>query len=381
MSAADGAMDLLYSEVEDDLRASVRALLADRCPPSAVLARCESGTPYDPALWRTLGAELGLAGLLVPGKLGGQDASAREAAVVLEELGACVAPVPYLGSAVLAVTALLGCDTADAAVAALLARVAAGEATAALAVPLPTAPGAPFPAGVTAAADGTLTGRVTSVADASGADVLLVPAVGPNGPGLYEIAADAAGVRRDVPTPLDLTRPIADLAFEKAAARRLAGDAAAAAVDRALLTGAGLLASEQLGLAQWCLDETVRYLGERRQFGRIVGSFQALKHRLADLWLEVVSARAAARAAADALASGASDAAVAVAVAQAYCGQVAVHAAEECVQLHGGIGMTWEHPAHLYLKRAKADEIALGTPGRHRAALAALVDLPPAPAA
>ena len=116
---------------------------------------------------------------------------------------------------------------------------------------------------------------------------------GPNGPGLYEIAADAAGVRRDVPTPLDLTRPIADLAFEKAAARRLAGDAAAAAVDRALLTGAGLLASEQLGLAQWCLDETVRYLGERRQFGRIVGSFQALKHRLADLWLEVVSARAA----------------------------------------------------------------------------------------
>ena len=122
----------------------------------------------------------------------------------------------------------------------------------------------------------------------------------------------------------------------------------------------------------------MRYLGERHQFGRVVGSFQAIKHRLADLWLEVVSARAAARNAADALASGADDAAIAVAVAQAYCAPVAVHAAEEAVQLHAGIGMTWEHPAHLYLKRAKADEIALGTPGRHRAALAALVDLPAA---
>lgn len=130
-------------------------------------------------------------------------------------------------------------------------------------------------------------------------------------------------------------------------------------------------------MAQWCLDETVRYLGERHQFGRVVGSFQSLKHRLADLWLEVVSARAAARNAADALASGAADAALAVAVAQAYCGPMAVRAAEEAVQLHGGIGMTWEHPAHLYLKRAKADEIALGTPGRHRATLAGLVGLPP----
>ncbi|MDF9812163.1 acyl-CoA dehydrogenase family protein [Streptomyces sp. SPB162] len=381
-SSQPATPDLLYSDVEDDLRSAVRGLLADRCPPTSILARIESGTPYDLELWRTLAAEIGVAGLLVPEEFGGQGASAREAAVVLEELGGSVAPVPFLGSAVLATSALLA---APAAAGPLLKRLASGEATAALAVALPTAPGAAFPSGVRVAADGTLSGRITSVADASAADVLVVPAVGPDGePGLYEVAADASGVGIEVPVSLDLTRPIADLAFDAVAARLVVGpDSAARALHTALLTGAGLLASEQLGIAQWCLDETVRYLKERHQFGRPVGSFQSLKHRLADLWLEVVSARAAARNAADALASGSdgsdgSDVAVAVAVAQAHCATTAVHAAEECVQLHGGIGMTWEHPVHLYLKRAKADEIALGTPGRHRAALAELVDLPSA---
>jgi alkylation response protein AidB-like acyl-CoA dehydrogenase len=372
-----GTPDLLYSDVEDDLRDAVHALLTDRCPPGSVLARIESDTPHDLGLWRTLAVDLGLAGLLVPEKLGGQGASAREAAVVLEELGAAVAPVPFLGSAVLATSALLSCatDNADRAVG----RLASGEAVGVLAVALPTAPGAAFPDGVRADPATTLTGRVTSVADASCADLLVVPAVGPDGPGLYEVAADTPGVRITVPIALDLARPIADIDLDGAPARLLAGPGTAPrALDQALLTGAGLLASEQLGLAQWCLDETVRYLGERHQFGRVVGSFQALKHRLADLWMEIVSARAAARNAADALACGGAEAPIAVAVAQAYCAGVAVRSAEECVQLHGGIGMTWEHPAHLYLKRAKADEIALGTPGRHRTALARLIALPPA---
>jgi alkylation response protein AidB-like acyl-CoA dehydrogenase len=366
-------MNLLYSEVEDDLRAAVRDVLADRCPPSAVLGRIESHEPYDRGLWQVLGADLGLAGLLVPEKLGGQGACAREAAVVLEALGGAVAPVPFFGSAVLATTALLGCDLADDAVARLLGRLATGTVTAALAVPLSAAPGGSFPEGVRAHAGGQLTGRVTSVADAFPADVLLVPALGPDGPALYEVDAGAALIDRVV--SLDLTRPLSDIRLDGAAARRLPAESAAGALDAALLTGAGLLASEQLGVAQWCLDETVRHLGERHQFGRAVGSFQSLKHRLADLWLEVVSARAAARHAADALAAGGAGARVAVTVAQAYVSGVAVHAAEEAVQLHGGIGMTWEHPVHLYLKRAKADQIALGTPGTHRAALGELVDL------
>lgn len=373
------AMNLLYSEVEDDLRATVRDVLADRCPPAAVLARIESDAPYDVELWRTLGAELGLAGLLVPEKLGGQGASAREAAVVLEELGAAVAPVPFLGSAVLAPTALLGCDLADEGVAGLLGRLAEGAVTGTLAVPLSTAPGAAFPSAVRADAAGRLTGRVTSVADALTADVLVVPALGPDGPALYEVAAGEAVVEPVV--SLDLTRPLSDVGFDGVAGRLLPARSAQAALNGALLAGAGLLASEQLGMAQWCLDATVGYLGERHQFGRVVGSFQALKHRLADVWLEVVSARAAARAAADRLAADAAEVpagelGIAVAVAASYASAVAVRAAEEAVQLHGGIGMTWEHPVHLFLKRAKADEIALGTPGVHRAALAELVGLP-----
>jgi alkylation response protein AidB-like acyl-CoA dehydrogenase len=387
---ADGP-DLLYSEVEEDLRASVRALLADRCPPSAVLARCEDATPHDTGLWQTLARDVGVAGLLVPEELGGQGASAREAAVVLEELGACVAPVPFLSSAVLAVSALLGCPGAREE----LGLLAAGEATGTLAVPLSAAPGAPFPRGVTADTTGAdeqdalLTGRVTSVADAAVAGLFVVPALGHDGPGLYVVQAGSRGLAVAPAVPLDLTRPIADLTLDRVPARRVAGPGAAeAALTRALLTGAGLLASEQLGIAQWCLETTVAYLKERTQFGRPVGSFQAIKHRVADLWLELVSARAAARAAADALATpfhgpavradSAPETAVAVALAQAYCAPAAVRAAEECIQLHGGIGMTWEHPAHLFLKRAKADEIALGTPGRHRAALAELAGLPAA---
>lgn len=383
--------DLLYSEDEEALRDAVRALLTDRCDPATVLAAIESDTPYDAALWRSLATEIGTAGLLVPEKLGGAGASAREAAVVLEELGRAVAPVPYLTSAVLAVTALLGCDQedqedqegqgdqGDQEVAGALAALAAGTTVGALAVPLTTAPagpsGLPEPS-VRAAADGTLTGRVTSVADAAGADLLLVPAQGPDGPALFAVDAATDGVRTERVTPLDLTRPLAHLILDGARGRLLAsGDRAREAVGRALLTGAGLLASEQLGIAEWCLAETVRHTAERTQFGRPVGSFQALKHRMATLWLDVASARAAARNAADALATGSPDAPVAVAVAQAYCAPVAVRAAEECIQLHGGIGMTWEHPAHLFLKRAKTDELALGTPGRHREALAGLVDL------
>jgi alkylation response protein AidB-like acyl-CoA dehydrogenase len=152
--------------------------------------------------------------------------------------------------------------------------------------------------------------------------------------------------------------------------------AGAKAIESALLTGAGLLASEQVGIAAWCLTSTVSYLKERRQFGRVVGGFQAIKHRLADLYVTVESASSAARYAAAALAAGDLDSTVAVHLAAAYCGDAAVLAAEEAVQLHGGIGMTWEHPAHLYLKRAKADQLAFGTPGWHRARLAALVDLP-----
>ncbi|MET7294704.1 acyl-CoA dehydrogenase family protein [Streptomyces griseoloalbus] len=353
--------DLLYSEEEEALRAAVRDLLTDRCDAAGVIARVESDAPHDLSLWKALADGMGLAGLLVPEDRGGQGATHREAAVVLEELGRAVAPVPYLTSAVVATEALLACEHAGD----LLDALASGRRIGALAVGLHTAPGAAF---TTARLEGgALHGELTGVADAAVADVLLVPA---DDGGLYAVEAGAVTVTAQA--SLDLTRPLARVVLDGAPGRRL-GDAGPA-VRRALRAGAGLLASEQLGLADWCLTETVRHLKERKQFNRPVGGFQSLKHRLAQLWLEVVSLRAAARAAADALATG-EDVDVRVTVAQAYAASVAVRAAEEALQLHGGIGMTWEHPVHLYLKRAKADSIACGTAGAHRAALAELVDL------
>jgi len=352
--------DLLYSEEEEALRAAVRDLLTDHCDAAGVIARTESDAPHDLALWKSLADGMGLAGLLVPEALGGQGATHREAAVVLEELGRAVAPVPYLSSAVVAIEALLACGDEE-----LLGRLASGRTIGVLAVGLHTAPGAGHR--TARLENGSLHGELTGVADAAAADVLLVPA---DDGGLYAVAAEAATVTPQV--SLDLTRPVATVTLDGAPGRRV-GDAEPA-VRRALRAGAGLLASEQLGVADWALTETVRYLKERKQFNRPVGGFQAIKHRLAQLWLEVVSLRAVARAAADALTTGA-DTDVTVTVAQAYAGPVAVRATEEAVQLHGGIGMTWEHPAHLHLKRAKADSIAYGTAGAHREALAQLVDL------
>ena len=353
--------DLLYTEEEEALRSAVRDLLADHCDAPGVIARTESDAPHDLAAWKALADGMGLAGLLVPEDRGGQGATHREAAVVLEELGRAVAPVPYLTSAVVATEALLACDAEGG----LLAELASGRRIGALAVALNVAPGGAYK--VVRHEDGALHGELTAIADAAAADALLIPA---DDGGLYAVDASAVTVTPQV--SFDLTRPLATVTLDGAPGRLL-GDAEPA-VHRALRAGAGLLASEQLGLADWTLTETVRYLKERKQFNRPVGGFQALKHRLAQLWLEVVNLRAAARNAADALATG-EDADVAVAVAQAYAASVAVHAAEEALQLHAGIGMTWEHPIHLYLKRAKSDSIAYGTAGTHRARLAELVGL------
>ncbi|WP_374984646.1 acyl-CoA dehydrogenase family protein [Streptomyces fradiae] len=380
--------DLLYSEAESDLRAAVRGLLADRADPASLPARLEGAGPHDAALWRALAEDIGAAGLLVPEGLGGQGAGPREAAVVLEELGRAATPLPYLTSSVVATRTLLALTPAGGhpagPAAGLLADLASGRRTAVLALPLTTGPDAPAPAdppaqaahrAPTTATETPTTptpAPVPAVADAVLADVLLVPRPG----GLH--AVDAADAEIRPLTPLDLTRPLAAVTVPADAPGTPLADAAAsrAAVREGLLAGAGLLASEQLGLAEWCLEESVRHTRTRHQFNRPIGSFQALKHRMAELWLEVTAARAAARNAADALATGSADAPLAVAVAQAYCSRVAVHAAEECVQLHGGTGMTWEHPAHVHLKRAKADQLAYGSAGHHKDVLAGLVGLP-----
>jgi alkylation response protein AidB-like acyl-CoA dehydrogenase len=390
--------DLLYGEAEGDLRQAVRSLFTVRCSYSDLLARIESSQAYDTALWHALAAELGVSGLLVPESAGGAGASYREAAVVAEEAGRAVAPVPYLGSAVVATAALLaalGSEPAAEEDRKLLAALADGTVTAALAIPFErSAVGrlsgqesaashqVPSPIRVVGPVGGDqpgsvrLTGTVPRLADTLPADVLLVPGDGVPF-ALYVVDAKADGVTRTPAVSLDQTRQLCELRLEGVPARRIAGgDSAAGAVRAALLAGAAMLASEQLGLAERCLEMTVAYAKERRQFARQIGSFQAIKHRLADLWVGVTQARAAARYAAACLADDSPDAPLAVSLAKACCGDVAVKAAEECVQLHGGIGFTWEHPAHLYLKRAKTSSIGFGTPDRHRAALAGLADLP-----
>jgi alkylation response protein AidB-like acyl-CoA dehydrogenase len=438
--------DLLYSQTERDLAAALAGLLADRAAPADVIARTERTEAYDGKLWRTVAAEIGVAGLLIPEALGGAGASYRELAAAAEQFGAFAAPIPYLGSAAVATAALLSAarsaaaaDSADrpasaagatvpaaaddeggfgsaasgpaaalraaqlraaaqapaagassgtraapvSPAAAQLRQLADGSLTAALAVTAATRSGTPFPAlarvtGRGAAGSGTvkLTGTIPAVTDALPADVLLVPADGvPSA--LYLVEAAAPGVHRTPRVSLDMTRQLCDITLDGAPARQVAvGAAAEAAVSAGLAAGAGILAAEQLGLAQRCLDLTVAYAKERRQFARQIGSFQAIKHRLADLWTTIALARAASRYAAACLADDDPDAPVAVALAKSACCEAAVSAAQECVQLHGGIGFTWEHPAHLYLKRAKAASVAYGTPGAHRAALADLVNIP-----
>ncbi|MFF8017849.1 acyl-CoA dehydrogenase family protein [Streptomyces sp. NPDC007929] len=362
-------LDLLYSDVEDDLRTQVRALLADHCPPAALLAAVEGEDLHDTALWQALARKLGVAGLSVPEELGGAGASWNETALVLEELGRAAAPVPYLGSSVLATAALLAVGDTR-----LLPEVAAGRRIACLAVPFASWPGGVFPDTIR-----TGPGTVSGVADALAADVLLVPSTGPDGPALHAVDLSGTGstVTRQAVTSLDLTRPLADIVLRSAPALPLAqGADAERALRQALVAGAALLSSEQLGVAEWCLSTTVAYTKERHQFARPIGSFQAVKHRLADLWVLVTLARAVARNAAAALSANTATAATEAALAQAFVSDAAVKVAEEALQLHGGIGFTWEHPVHLYLKRAKSTALALGTADRHRFALGGLAGLP-----
>ena len=333
--SAPADVDLLPDDVELDLRASVRKAIEKHASTDRLNAIYDGTDEVTAPLWSAF-TELGLPSLLVPEEFGGAGASAREAAAVLEELGRAAAPSPFLTSSVVATTVLTALGDTE-----ILPALASGEQTAAL-----------------------LTGAAVGLP----ADVLLVP----EGDALY-------AVRGATVTPvssLDMTRPLADVSLDGAEQTLLAEDARSA-IDAGLLMGAGLLAAEQVGVARWALETTTAYLKERRQFGRVVGGFQALKHRLADLYAEVEQADAAARYAAATLAAGDPDAPVAVHVAASYCSEVAVHATEEAIQLHGGIGMTWEHPAHLHLKRAKADALLFGTPESHRAALARLVDLLP----
>ena len=354
--------NLLYSEIENEVRGSVKDVLDKKGTWSERLARTEFELTVDVELWKSLALDVGLAGLAVAESEGGADASWREVAVVLEELGRRTAAVPFLGHAVTA-TALLNRIKATE----LLTRAASGDAVVALAVPATTLPWSDNNGSATVQ-DGRVSASVRSVTDARIAEVLLVPV----GDDLY--AVNAAMVEITPVLSLDMTRQLVDIEIDSVPADLLAVDVKDA-IEYSLVLSAGLLASEQLGLAEEALQSTVDYLKQRRQFGRVLGSYQALKHRLADLWVEIAHARAVARYAAACAADESDDLPVAATLAHSLCSAVAVKAAEECVQLHGGIGFTWEHPAHLLLKRAKSSSSMFGGIEHHRERLGVLVNM------
>ncbi|PXA76545.1 MULTISPECIES: acyl-CoA dehydrogenase family protein [Auritidibacter] len=352
--------NLLYTEDETDLRDAVKDALSRHLSSADVADLYDNPQPWHTALWDALAGEIGLAGLLISEDHGGFGGGPREAATVLEELGGAVAPVPFLTSSVLATQVLNHLEAGDA-----LEQLASGEKTAALVLPFSAR------AGHWSAVEAG--SSVTPVAGAWGADLLLVPLASADGVNLHLIEAEQATV--EPVTSLDMSRPLATVSGFGEGTVLASGDQAVAAVDFGLRSATALLASEQYGVAYQCLTTTVEYVKTRIQFARPIGSFQAIKHRLADLYLQVTSAQAAARYAAGVLNDADQDLPIATAVAASYNADVAVKAAEEAVQLHGGNGMTWEFPIHLLLKRAKADQLGLGTPGTHREDLAPLVDI------
>jgi alkylation response protein AidB-like acyl-CoA dehydrogenase len=382
--------EFAFTDEQQELRRAVRKFCAEFSDEATVRALMESPTGYDPKSWARLGAELGVLGLAVPEELGGAGGTLVDQAVVVEELGAALFCGPVFGTVGLAIPALVASSEGPVR-SETLEPLVEGARTAAFAV---TDRGGRFDptsltVGATRSGDGWgLTGVVERVVDAAAADVLLVAASGPDGVALFVVEGDAAGVERQVLSTLDMTRRQATVRLTDAPARLLAGpDEAERVCAHALDVGATLLAAEQVGAAQHLLDLTVGYAKERLQFGRPIGSFQAVKHRLADMLVSVEHARSAAYHAAWALQDGTDDPWLAASIAQATCSDAFVDVASGTVQLHGGIGFTWEYQAHLYYKRAITDAALLGSAEAHRGRIAASVldpsigRLPPPPVA
>jgi alkylation response protein AidB-like acyl-CoA dehydrogenase len=374
-------MNLGVSAEQRELRDSVRRFLAERAPITKVRELMESTQGIDPGVWRQAGDQLGLPGIAVPEEYGGAGFSFAEQAIVLEELGAALFTGPYLASAVLAVTALLASGDEEAGKD-LLPGIATGETVATLAFTEDGGSWDPAAIRLTATQKDTgwrLDGHKSFVLDGHTADLILaVAATGTDGQlSLFAVnAGTTTGLTRHALPTLDQTRKLARLAFNDTPARLVGEPGAARAVlDRTLDVAAIALAAEQLGGAQRALDMAVAYAKVRQQFGRPIGSFQAIKHRCADLLLEVESLRSAVGYAAAAVAAGSTEVPVLASLLQAYASEVYSHVAGENIQIHGGIGFTWEHDAHLYLKRAKASELFLGDASYHRDRLATRIGL------
>ena len=361
-------MDFGFSPEQEMLRTSVRKLLDDACPATLVRAMLADDTAYPAELWRHL-ADLGLLGILVPAEHAGQGGSLLDLVVVVEETGRVLMPGPFLAATIGGLAVTLAASPAQRA--ALLPALARGERRAALVLGTDAAADT---TGVVAAprADGVrLTGEVAFVMDAHVADLLVVPACTDGDTALFAVEREHPGVTVTALRTVDMTRRLCSVRLDCTvpATARLAATADDV-VTHVLRHARVGLAVEAIGAAARALELAVAWANERKQFGRPIGSFQAVKHKCVDMMVGVETARSLAYYAAWAVSENAPDADTAVAMAKAYAGDVAKTVTSEAIQVHGGIGFTWEHVIHLYHRRALAIGSAFGGAVEHRETVA-----------
>ena len=371
-------MNFAFTDEQEQLREFVRSFLEEKSPESAVREQMDTERGFDPEVWTQMSEQMGLPALTVPEAYGGQGFSRVEQVVVLEEMGRALLCAPYFSSAVLAANTLMHSGDTDA-MSAHLPGIASGETRATLAFTEQNGrwdePGITMAA---SSADGSwrLDGAKMYVLDGHTADLILVAARTAGGVSLFAVDADAAGLTRTALSTMDQTRKQAKLTFDSVEAALIGAEGEGWPVLETVLDLASVaLAAEQVGGAQRCLEMSVEYAKVRVQFGRPIGSFQAIKHKCADMLLEVESAKSAAYYAGWCAAEMNDELPQVASLAKSYCSEAYFHAAAENIQIHGGIGFTWEHPAHLYFKRAKSSELLFGDPTYHRELLAQRIGL------
>ncbi len=366
-------MNFAFTEEQEELRKTVRQFLEAKSSEAAVREQMETEAGFDPAVWSQMADQMGLQGLAIPEEFGGSGFGYVELGIVLEEMGRSLLCAPFFSSVVLAANTLIHSGD-EAAKAAHLPGIASGETIATLAFTEPS--GKWDESGITmqatAAGGGwTLDGTKMFVLDGHTANLIIVAARTGKGVSLFTVAGDAAGLTRTALSTMDQTRKQAKLEFAGTPATLIGAEGNGWNVLNTVLDLAAVgLAAEQVGGAQKVLEMAVEYAKVRVQFGRPIGSFQAIKHKCADMLLEVESAKSAAYYGMWCAAEMNDELPSVASLAKAYCSEAYFHATAENIQIHGGIGFTWEHPAHLYFKRAKSSELLFGDPTYHRELLA-----------
>lgn len=359
----------MQTDERAELRATARKFFERHSSEPAVRASMETSEGFDRTLWDLMANELGLQALSVPEEFGGAGFSFADMQIVLEEMGRALVCAPFLASAVLSAQ-VLNASHDRGACQRYLPGIAAGTLIATLAFTDRRGVWSPDDDEVTARPGESgyvLDGSRSFVLDGATSDVVFVAARTDSGPSLFAVQRAAEGFEAAALDTLDMTRKQADLRFEGVHADLIGVDGAAKAyIDVALVAGLAAVAAEQVGGARRAMEMSVDYAKIREQFSRPIGSFQAIKHKCADMLLEVESSTSAAYAAGTAIDENSSEAALLASLAKAYCSEAFFHVAAETIQVHGGIGFTWEHPAHLYFRRAKSSEILFGSPVHHR---------------